>query len=229
MINDENVIKYDDDVSKLIDDYNAQIKQAENNAELSDVAFFDMGKKLREVEKKIIADNPAQKTTDTETTAKKVFAAFKKRVSIKINKNISNVDKVYKVADFCETETYQKYQDRLPTSWGTLYLLVSLKDDKKDLDTAKIDKLMSDNAIVKNIKRSELIKKINGLKNPKKVINQKVTITFEGSIEATQEQLKELQEYLNKNKKFKKQKWNVTNLEIIPAPALKSPEDNKTE
>jgi methionine-rich copper-binding protein CopC len=67
------------------------------------------------------------------------------------------------------------------------------------------------------------------VKNPKKVINQKVTITFEGSIEATQEQLKELQEYLNKNKKFKKQKWNVTNLEIIPAPALKSSEDEKKE
>lgn len=209
MIENPEVSKYDNDISELIENYNLKMKAAQDNEELSDVAFLDMGKKLREVEKKIIEDNPAKKTTGTETTAKKVFAAFKLRIAKKINKHPSNVDKVYKVAEFCETETYQKYQNRLPSGWGTLYLLLSLKDDKKQLDIEKIDELMLDRTITKDIKRSDLIKKIASIKTPNKIIKQKVTIIIEGGVKPTQEQLEKLQEFLSKTREFKKQ-WNVT-------------------
>lgn len=204
--NDE-VVKYDGYVSQLVKDYNTSIEKVKENSDESDSVFFDMGKKLLEVQKKISEDNKDDKQ------AKKIFSAFKTRVSEKIKKNISNVDKVYKVAEFCETETYQKYQNRLPSGWGTLYLLLSLKDDKKELDTAKIDELMLDGTITKDIKRSDLIRKIESIKNPNQVIKKKVIITIEEGVEPTQEQLNELQKYLNR--KFKKPKWQITNPEII--------------
>ena len=173
MTDDEEVYKYDEYVSKLIEDYNTSIKQIEENSDLSDSVFFDMGKKLLEVQKKISEDNKDDKEV------KKIFAAFKLRVSKQIKKNISNVDKVYKVAEFCETETYKKHQDRLPSGWGTLYLLLSFKKEKngkKELDTTKIDELMSNSEITKDIKRSDLIKKIESIKNPNQVIKKKVII-----------------------------------------------------
>ena len=153
--------------------------------------------------------------------ARKIFAAFKLRIHKKINKNISNVDKVYNVAVFCETDTYKKYQDRLPSGWGTLYLLLSFKKDvkgengekdKKELDVEKIDQLMLDNSITKTITRSELIEKINAIKIPTRVIDQKVTITIKGGIVPTSEQLQELQKHLDE--KF--EQWKITKPEIKP-------------
>lgn len=206
MTNDQEVIQYDNEVSSLIDTYNKQIELAKSSSNSSDIAFFDMGKKLIDIEKKIENDNQENKIK-----SKKIFAAFKIRISEKIKRNISNIDKVVKVAKFCETETYKKYEERLPNSWGTLYLLFSLKNNEKNLDIAKIDALMSDAEIIKEISRSKLMKKISAIKNSDKVIKKKITIAIEGGIEPTQEQLKDLQKYLSK--KFKKQ-WNVTTPKI---------------
>lgn len=211
MTNIAEVVKYDEDVSKLIDDYNSKIKEAKDNAELSDVAFFDMGKRLIEVQKKIQGDNQEP------VKAKKIFAAFKLRVSEKISKDISNVDKVFKVAEFCETDTYKKHQDRLPSGWGTLYLLLSFKkekDGKKELDTKKIDKLMSDTEITKDIKRSELIEKINVLKNPKKVIKKEIVITIEGEVKLTAEELQQQLQELQKHLDEKFNQWKITTPKI---------------
>lgn len=207
MIEDNDVVKYDGELSELIETYNQEIKKVKDDTELSNLAFFDMGKKLIEVEKKIKDDNAESQK------AKKIFAAFKFRVSKQINKNISNVDKVFKVAQFCETETYKKYENRLPSGWGTLYLLLSLKDDKKEIDVSKIDDLMLDADITKGIRRADLIRKIEKIKEPNKVIKQKITITIEDGIELTQEKLKEFQVFVHK--KFSK-KWNVTSPEIKP-------------
>lgn len=210
MTNNAEVVKYDDDVSELIEVYKAQVQEAKDNAEMSDVAFFDMGKKLLEVEKKIKNDN-------AEKDAKKVFAAFKLRISEKINKNISNVDKVFKVAQFCETDAYKQYQDRLPTGWGTLYLLLSLKkekDGKKELDIKKIDKLMSDVAITKDIKRSELVEKINVLKNPRQVIKKEIVITIEGEAKLTAEELQQQLQELQKHLDEKFNQWKITTPKI---------------
>lgn len=206
MTNDQEVIQYDNEVLSLIDTYNKQMELANSSSHSFDMAFFDMGKKLIDIENKIENDNG-----DDKVKSKKVFAAFKIRISEKIKRNISNIDKVVKVAKFCETETYKKYEERLPNSWGTLYLLLSLKDNEKKLDIAKIDALMSDSEIIKEISRSELMKKIAAIKNSDKVIKKKVTIAIEGGIEPTQEQLEKLQKCLNRT--FKKQ-WNVTTPEI---------------
>ncbi len=224
MIKHEDVTKYDEELSKLIESYNQEIEKIKDDTELSNTIFSDMGKKLIEVEKKIKDDN------ETPQKAKKVFAAVKLRVSQKIHKNISNVDKVFKVAKFCETETYKKYKDRLPRGWGTLYLLLSLKDDKKEIDVSKIDNLMLDAEITTDIKRSELIKKIDAIKNPNKVINKKVTITIEGGAEPTQQQLNELQKYLNRRlKKWKVTKPEITSETISSEEETNDSEDDKTE
>lgn len=238
MTNNAEVVKYDKDVSSLIKNYNDKIKKAKNNTDLSDMAFLDMGKKLIEIEKKInqdIQDDKDIKDDKKVIKARKIFAAFKLRIHEKINKNISNVDKVYNVAVFCETDTYKKYQDRLPSGWGTLYLLLSFKKDvkgengekdKKELDVEKIDQLMSDSSITKTITRSELIKKIDAIKNPNRVINPKVTIIVESGIVPTSEQLQELQKHLDE--KF--EQWKITKPDIKPeAPVPEGSENGETE
>jgi hypothetical protein len=215
MKNYEYVSKYDDDVSTLVNDYNRQVKDAKDNATLSDIAFLDIGKKLLDVQKKISQDIKREENKEDDQKVKKVFAAFKLRVAEQVNKNISNVDKVYKVAQFCETETYEKYKDRLPSGWGTLYLLLSFKKEKdehgkKEFNTDAINELMSDFEVTKDIKRSKLIEKIDAIKTPNRVVNKKVTITINDGKEPTQQQLNELQMYLKK--KFKQ--WEVTAPEI---------------
>lgn len=214
MTNDKDVIQYDDEVSNLIDIYNKEMDIAKNSSDSSDVAFFDIGKKLIDIERKIQNDNQGDKAK-----SKKFFSAFKIRISEKINRNISNIDKVFQVAKFCETETYKKYEDRLPNSWGTLYLLLSLKTDK-EIDTNKIDLLMSDTEIVKDITRNQLAEKISAIKNPDKVNKKRVTIAIEDGSEPTQKQLKDLQIYLSR--KFQKN-WNITRPELEKEEPVKKP------
>ena len=215
MTDHQDVTKYDNKLSKFIETYNQEIKKVKDDTELSNIAFFDIGKELIAVQNEINNDNKAEPKK-----AKKVFAAFKLRVADKINKNISNVDKVFKVAQFCETDIYKNHEDRLPSGWGTLYLLLSLKNDKKELDTVKIDKLMLDTEITQDIKRADLIKKIDALKNPNKIDKKEVVIKIEGGEEPTQEQLDELQQHLNKTRLFKKQ-WNVTTPKIKQEESVK--------
>ena len=97
MTNDQEVIQYDNEVSSLIDTYNKQIELAKSSSNSSDIAFFDMGKKLIDIEKKIENDNQENKIK-----SKKIFAAFKIRISEKIKRNISNIDKVVKVGAVTE-------------------------------------------------------------------------------------------------------------------------------
>jgi hypothetical protein len=212
--NDKEVIQYDNEVSNLIDMYNQKMDLARTNSNDSDIAFFDMGKKLIEIQKKIQSDYK-----EDSAKSKKIFSAFKLRTSNKINKHISNIDKVCKVANFCETETYKKYANRLPNSWGTLYLLLSLIDTSNS-DTTKLDLLMSDTEIVKDITRSQLAEKISAIKNPDKVNKKRVTIAIEDGSEPTQKQLKDLQIYLSR--KFQKN-WNITRPELEKEEPVKKP------
>jgi hypothetical protein len=201
------VSRYDTEIEGVLNDYDKQLKSAKENAELSDTVFYNIGEKLLEVHAKIQSDyaDADADVDDVDAKANKVkikkyFAAFKLRVADKIQKNISNVDKVFKVAQFKQTDEFKKYANRLPDSWGTLYLLLSLKDEK-------LDELMADDDITKAMTRAALAKKISELNEPKAVKQVSLKFKLKSGKSITGDDIAklilELDKSLSKNSKWK--------------------------
>jgi hypothetical protein len=202
--NSTEVSKYDTEIEGVLNEYDEQLKSAKENAELSDTAFYNIGEKLLEVHAKIQSDY-ADDVVDAKAQVKikKYFAAFKLRVADKIQKNISNVDKVFKVAQFKQTDEFKKYANRLPDSWGTLYLLLSLKDKK-------LDELMADDDITKAMTRAALSKKISELNKPKAVKQVSLKFKLKSGKSITDDDIAKLVSDL-KSKLPKKPEWELVN------------------
>jgi hypothetical protein len=199
---DDEVVKYDDAINSLVTEYKTNIDLAEKSNEASESVFFELGKKLVTIESEILNSHPENKIK-----AKKLFAAFKIRTAKKIDKHSNNLDKVVKVAKFCETANYTKYQNRLPSGWGALYLVCGLEDEK-------LDGLMLDSEINSEIVRTKLAEKVKSIKHPEAVKkDHKVKITIEGGAEPTVEELAKLQKYLKGQKEFKR--WQISSPELV--------------
>jgi hypothetical protein len=199
---DDEVVKYDDAINSLVTEYKTNIDLAEKSNEASESVFFELGKKLVTIESEIFNTHPENKIK-----AKKLFAAFKIRTAKKIDKHSNNLDKVVKVAKFCTTANYTKYQNRLPSGWGALYLVSNLEEDK-------LDTLMQDDTITNAITRNELASKVKAIKHPEEVKkDHKVKITIEGGAEPTVEELAKLQKYLKGQKEFKR--WQISSPELV--------------
>ena len=210
MLEDKDVIKYDDEILTLVKEYTENNSLAIESIESSDYKFLEIGKKLLLIEETIAKENG-----DNQVRAKKLFAAFKLRTSKKIDKNISNVDKVIKVAQFCQTENYLTYKERLPKGWGALYFLCNLTD-------GQITTLMEDEEINSTIARHKLVTKINAIKNPEGNKDHKVKIVIKGGMTPTNEQLVKLQRYLSNQKEFKQ--WQISSHSINESSTETSPD-----
>ncbi len=57
MFEHEHVTKYDNKLFKLIETYNQEVQKVKDETESSNIAFFDIGRKLIEVENEINNDN----------------------------------------------------------------------------------------------------------------------------------------------------------------------------
>jgi hypothetical protein len=204
LIDTDEVTKYDNEVTTLIESYTSKSSEVIKDSEKCEDTFLEIGSKLVEIEKTI------KREIDNKRTARTYFSAFKKRVAKQVNRNESNVEKVVKVAKFCETPSYKNNKDKLPRSWGTLYLVCGLDD-------AKITKLMSDSEVIHSITRSDLAKKIDFIKNPEKKEEYKVTITVKSGHKPTYDELAKLKKYLKNS--FKD--WEI----YLPEPK----EDNTSE
>jgi hypothetical protein len=183
------VVDYTAQVENLISEYQVKSESSEKSVEEKENAFFEIGKKLHQISKEL-AD-------------KKKFTELKTTVAKRIGKNRNNIDKVVKVATFIETDNYKKYHASLPSSWGALYLVSSL-------DEEKLSALMTDEKITSAITRDELAEKIRAIKNPDKKTNQRITIVIEGGVEATNDELLKLKKYLKREFKV----WKITSPEI---------------
>jgi hypothetical protein len=155
-ISDADIVRMTNLLDDVLSDYQEKLQDAQISANVRESAFFKIGVKLVEVNKEIQRQEP-----DKKGVAKSKFAALKINVSAKLGKNRSNIDKVVKVAEFCETPHYAKYENRLPNGWSSLYLISSY-------DEKKLDKLMENSEINAGISRAELAKKLD--KKPKKII-----------------------------------------------------------
>ena len=133
----------------------------------------------------------------------KKFTELKAKVATRIGKNKNNIDKVVKVATFIETDNYKTYQASLPSSWGALYLVSGLDDEK-------LSTLMADKEITNSITRDELAEKVKVIKNPDKKTNQRITIVIEGGTKATNDDLLKLKKYLKREFRV----WTITSPEI---------------
>jgi hypothetical protein len=186
-IEDLDVTDYLEEVDGLIDEYKQKLESSEKSVDESEATFFEIGKKLHQLNLNLIDEDSGKK----QKVAKKKFTKLKENVATKIGKNRNNIDKVVKVAKFVETDDYKTHKKRLPSSWGTLYLVSGLKE--KQLET-----LMSDKEVGNTITRDALAEKIKKIKGEGKTQNHRVTIVIEGGAEATKEQLLQLQKYLKR-------------------------------
>ncbi len=183
------VVDYENQVETLISEYQDKSASSEKSVEEKETAFFEIGKKLHQISKEL-AD-------------KKKFTELKATVATRIGKNKNNIDKVVRVATFIETDNYKKYQASLPSSWGALYLVSGLDDEK-------LSKLMADKEITNSITRDELAEKVKVIKNPDKKTNQRITIVIEGGTKATNDDLLKLKKYLKREFRV----WTITSPEI---------------
>jgi hypothetical protein len=186
LLDSEIVIKYTNEITDLLTSYKEKEEQSNTSVEAMDSEFLAIGNKLIGIEESIHKNNP------NKITARTLFAATKRKVAKLIKKDDSNVEKVVKVAKFCSTsEHYKNNKNKLPSSWGTLYLLTGL--DKKQLDS-----LFEDKEINASITRDALSKKISAIKNPNNKTIHKISISV-GQEKASDENLNRLKNYLKKN------------------------------
>jgi hypothetical protein len=189
-ISDEDIVRMTNLLDDVLSDYQEKLQDAQISANVRESAFFKIGVKLVEVNKEIKRQEP-----DKKGVAKSKFAALKINVSAKLGKNRNNIDKVVKVAEFCETEMYTKYESRLPSSWSSLYLI-------SGYDEKKLDKLMENAEINAGISRADLAKKL--VKKQKKKVHELKMIS---PIKVTQKNIELLREFLENNDIF--EDWKI--------------------
>ena len=188
--NDAEILRMTDLLDDVVNDYQKKLDDAEQSVEARESAFFKIGVELVEANKVIKLQEPKNKGI-----GKSKFAALKINVAAKLGKNRSNVDKVVKVAEFCEKDVYDKYKSRLPSSWSSLYLI-------SGYDEKKLDKLMENSEINAGISRADLAKKL--VKKPKKKIHELKMIS---PIKITKEDIELFREFLESNNVF--EGWTI--------------------
>jgi len=136
-------------VIKALEKYQKNSKELKSSDDKVQSSFLELGEQLV---------NASDKLT------RKTFKQLKENTAKELGTNgIRNIDKVVSVA---KATHLKKYSDRLPSSWGTLAVLTSLKSEK-------LDEFMLDTTITKEITRTELIKKVKKFKNPNVVVKEK--------------------------------------------------------
>jgi hypothetical protein len=189
-INDEDIVRMTNLLNDVVSDYQKKLDDAQQSVEARESAFFKIGIELVQANKAIKINDPEKKGI-----VKSKFAALKMNVANKLGKNRNNVDKVVKVAEFCETEMYAKYQNRLPSSWSSLYLI-------SNYDEKKLDKLMENSEINAEISRAELAKKL--IKKPKKKVHELKMISPK---KVTKEDIELFREFLESQNIF--EGWTI--------------------
>jgi hypothetical protein len=184
---DEEILRMTNLLDNVISDYQDKLKDAEQSVETKESAFYEIGVELAKANKAIKLQHPQKKE---EVIAKNKFTALKLNVASKLKKHRSNIDKVVRVAEFCETTHYTKHKERLPSSWSSLYLI-------SGYDEKKLDKLMENSEINSDISRVELAKKL--IKKPKKKTHELKIISPK---KATKEEIELFEEFLQSNNVF---------------------------
>jgi hypothetical protein len=189
-ISDAEILRMTNLLDDVVSDYQKKLGDAEQSVEAKESAFFEIGIKLVEANKAIKIKHPKE-----QAIAKNKFTALKMNVATKLKKHRSNIDKVVRVADFCETNHYKSYKDRLPSSWSSLYLI-------SGYDEKKLDKLMENSEINADISRVELAKKL--IKKPKKKVHELKMISPK---KITKEETELFKEFLENNDVF--EGWTI--------------------